>query len=119
MPSRKSVMCDCDAIRSAIVNHVRDEMLSDQDFAELTDFFKAFSDDTRLRILWALRIHELCVCDLAALLNMTKSAISHQLKRLRLAHLVKSEKRGREVFYSLADCHVEDIFTGGFEHIHE
>jgi len=119
MPTRKQIMCDCDAIHVDIVNRVQNDMLSDKDFADLANLFKMFADDTRLRILWALSKNELCVCDLAVLLDMTKSAVSHQLKKLRLANLIKNERRGREVFYSLADCHVRDIFENGLEHIHE
>jgi ArsR family transcriptional regulator len=78
-----------------------------------------FSDPTRVKILWALHCRRMCVCDLAVLLGMTKSAISHQLKSLRLTNLVKYEKQGKVVYYSLADEHVEDIFEKGFAHIHE
>jgi ArsR family transcriptional regulator len=112
-------MCDCDAIHIEIVERVQADMLPDTDFSNLTHLFKMFSDNTRLRILWALSKDELCVCDLAALLDMTKSAVSHQLKTLRLANLVKSEKRGREVYYSLADCHTRTIFENGLDHTHE
>jgi ArsR family transcriptional regulator len=78
-----------------------------------------FADNTRLRILWALSREPLCVCDLAALLGMTKSAISHQLKSLRLSNLVRYDRQGKIVYYSLADDHVHDIFEKGFEHILE
>ena len=74
---------------------------------------------TRTKILWALDIDEMCVCDLAALLNMTKSAISHQLRTLREANLVKFRKEGKIVFYSLSDNHVKDILEKGLEHISE
>ena len=87
------------------------------DFFELAGLYKAFSDPTRVKILWALHCHVMCVCDLAALLNMTKSAISHQLKTLRMSNLVKFQKQGKVVYYSLADDHVKDIFEKGFEHI--
>jgi ArsR family transcriptional regulator len=89
------------------------------DFHALVNLYKMFSDNTRLRVLWALSREEMCVCDLAALLGMTKSAISHQLKPLRLTNLVKYDKRGKVVCYSLADDHVRDIFEKGFEHIRE
>jgi ArsR family transcriptional regulator len=78
-----------------------------------------FADNTRVKILWALSCHSMCVCDLAGLLGMTKSAISHQLKSLRLSNLVKYEKQGKIASYSLADNHVRDIFEKGFEHIKE
>ncbi|MCL2230579.1 MAG: metalloregulator ArsR/SmtB family transcription factor [Treponema sp.] len=94
-------------------------MPKEEEFYDLADLYKMFADSTRVRILWALSNAELCVCDIAILLNMTKSAISHQLRALRLSNLVKYAKRGKEVYYSLADNHVKDIFEKGFEHIHE
>jgi ArsR family transcriptional regulator len=78
-----------------------------------------FADSTRVRILWALSHEKMCVCDIAVLLGMTKSAISHQLKSLRLSNLVKYKKQGKIVYYSLSDEHVKDIFEKGFEHIKE
>ena len=85
----------------------------------LADFFKVLGDSTRARIMWALDESEMCVCDLAVLLNMTKSAISHQLRSLRQANLVKYRREGKVVFYSLADDHVKQIFEKGLEHICE
>ena len=78
-----------------------------------------FADSTRVQILHALECSEMCVCDLAALLDVTKSAVSHQLKSLRLSNLVKFRRDGKNVFYSLADSHVKDILDRGFEHIDE
>ena len=112
-------VCDCEVIHGEVVEKVRMRMPKDEDFYDLADLYKMFSDSTRVRILWALSREEMCVCDIAVLLGMTKSAISHQLKSLRLANLVKYDKRGKEVYYSLADSHVRDIFEKGFEHIHE
>ena len=112
------VKCDCDVIHEEVVSQVRDMMPYGNEFFELAGLYKAFSDPTRIKILWALRCHEMCVCDLAALLEMTKSAISHQLKTLRMGNLVKFQKQGKVVYYSLADEHVKDIFEKGFEHIH-
>ena len=112
-------LCDCDVIHGELVGRVRKLMPKDEDFYDLADLYKMFSDSTRVRILWALSREEMCVCDIAVLLGMTKSAISHQLKSLRLANLVKYDKRGKEVYYYLADSHVKDIFEKGFEHIHE
>ena len=94
-------------------------MPKEEDFYDLADLYKMFSDSTRVRILWALSCEEMCVCDIAVLLGMTKSAISHQLRSLRFTNLVKYDKRGKEVYYSLADSHVRDIFEKGFEHINE
>jgi len=112
------VNCDCEVIHEAVVSHVRGMMPPAGDFNKLADLYKTYSDPTRVKILWALHCHEMCVCDLAVLLDMTKSAISHQLKSLRMGNLVKFWKQGKVVFYSLADDHVKDIFEKGFEHIH-
>ncbi len=88
-------------------------------FAQLGSLYKAFADPTRVKILWALKEESLCVCDLAALLNMTASAVSHQLKVLRLSSLVRYERKGKIVYYSLADDHVTEILACGFSHINE
>jgi len=116
--SKLVINCDCEVIHEETVNLVSSMMPPAKDFFDLASLYKAFSDPTRVKILWALHCHEMCVCDLAALLDMTKSAISHQLKTLRLSNLVKFQKQGKVVFYSLADDHVKDIFEKGFEHIH-
>lgn len=110
--------CDCNIIHHDVVSQVNAMMPPGIDFLELADLYKAFSDPTRVKVLWALHCHEMCVCDLAALLGMTKSAISHQLKTLRMSNLVKFHKDGKVVYYSLADEHVKDIFEKGFAHIH-
>ena len=115
--SDSTARCDCEVIHLEVVNQVSGMMPSDGEFFALSDLYKAFSDPTRVKILWALHCHEMCVCDLAALLDMTKSAISHQLKTLRMGNLVKFQKQGKVVYYSLADDHVKDIFEKGFEHI--
>jgi ArsR family transcriptional regulator len=116
---QKTPVCDCDVIHEEIVKKVRKTMPKEEDFYDLADLYKMFADSTRVRILWTLSREEMCVCDIAVLLGMTKSAISHQLRALRLSNLVRYEKRGKEVYYSLADSHVKDIFEKGFEHIHE
>jgi len=116
---KKLPVCDCEVIHEETVRKVIKKMPKDEDFYDLADLYKMFADSTRVRILWALSCEEMCVCDIAVLLGMTKSAISHQLKSLRLTNLVKYDKRGKEVYYSLADSHVKDIFKKGFEHIHE
>lgn len=87
---------------------------------DLSDFFKVMGDGTRIQLLWALEeCDELCVGDLAALLNMTPSAVSHQLRALRTAKLIRCRKDGKNVFYSLDDAHVKDILTKALEHIRE
>ena len=117
--AKKAPVCDCETIHKELVKKVSNIMPKEEIFYDLADLFKMYADSTRVRIIWVLSKEELCVCDIAVLLNMTKSAISHQLKSLRLANLVKYRKSGKEVYYSLADNHVKDIFEKGFEHIIE
>ena len=96
------------------------EMMPDEDeLCDLAELFKVFGDSTRIRILFVLFEAEVCVCDLAEALNMTQSAISHQLKILKQNKLVKSRREGKSVFYSLADDHVRTIISMGLEHIEE
>jgi len=111
--------CDCTVLHDEIVEEVRLNMPAEDDLFDLGDFFKIFGDSTRIRILWALLLHEMCVCDIAALLNMTKSAISHQLRILKQTRLIRSRKAGKVVFYSLNDAHIKDILSLGLEHINE
>lgn len=111
--------CDCDVIHAEIVERVSKVMPQDDELYDLSDFYKVFGDSTRIKIMWALDESEMCVCDLAVLLNMTKSAISHQLKSLKAANLVKFRKEGKVVFYSLQDEHVKEIIEKGLEHIRE
>jgi len=111
--------CDCDVIHEEIVNKVREKMPQEVILYDLADLFKAIGDSTRIKILWALDEEELCVCDIAYLLNMTQSAISHQLRVLKQAELVKSRREGKIVFYSLADEHIKQIFDQGLIHISE
>ena len=116
---KEQYSCDCEVIHEETVERVRGAMPDDDSFYSLANLYKMFADGTRVKILWALSREEMCVCDLAVLLGMTKSAISHQLKSLRLTNLVKNDKRGKVVYYALADSHVKDIFEKGFEHISE
>jgi ArsR family transcriptional regulator len=85
----------------------------------LAEFFKVFGDSTRLKILYALSMSEMCVCDLAALLSMSQSAISHQLKVLRQTRLIKYRKDGKVVYYSLDDDHIRRVFEQGLAHVNE
>ena len=112
-------VCKCESVHQDIVDAVSPQLLSTDEAIDLASLFKLFGDGTRVRILQALRVHELCVCDLACLLGMTKSAISHQLKALRLSNLVKFRREGQNVFYSLADEHVESILDLGLDHLRE
>lgn len=100
-------------------NITADEMLPDEDICDLADFFKVFGDSSRLKVLWALHQGELCVTHLAALLGMTAPAVSHQLKILRQSHLVRTRRDGKNIYYSLADDHVQRILELGLEHTDE
>jgi ArsR family transcriptional regulator, lead/cadmium/zinc/bismuth-responsive transcriptional repressor len=111
--------CDCEVIHEETVDRVRGKMPREETLYDLAELFKVFSDSTRIRILWALDEAEMCVCDIAFLLNMTQSAISHQLRVLRQADLVKSRREGKIVFYSLEDEHVRLMFEQGLIHISE
>ncbi len=113
----KDLICDCEVIHEDVVTKVKENMSRKNELTKLANFFKIFGDSTRISIINALDIHEMCVCDLAVLLNMTKSAISHQLRNLRNAGLVKSRREGKGVYYSLNDKHVQDIFEIGLDHI--
>lgn len=113
------LFCDCDVIHEETVNDTKKKMLEIKDYIDLASLFKLFGDGTRVKILHALEQNEMCVCDLAVLLGLTKSAVSHQLKALRLANLVKFRREGQIVYYSLADDHVKSIIDLGFEHITE
>ena len=113
----KQHICDCDMIHEKIVEDTRSRMQEEGEYLDLASLFKMFGAGTRVKILHALELNELCVCDLAALLGMTKSAISHQLKALRLSNLVKSRRDGQVIYYSLADDHVKYILDIGFDHI--
>ena len=112
-------MCDCDMIHEKTVENTRSRMQNEEDYLDLATLFKMFGDGTRVQILHALEHSELCVCDLAALLGMTKSAISHQLKALRLANLVTFRREAQIVYYSLADDHVKEIIDMGLEHLYD
>ena len=109
MHSEHSEICDCEQIHQDAVSLVR----------EVAELFKVFGDSTRARIICALSISELCVCDLACLLNMTQSAISHQLRILKQARMVKNRRAGKSVYYSLDDEHIRQLFDIAFEHVME
>lgn len=115
----KMDLCECNIIHEDVVERVRRQMPDETPVYEVSELFKVFGDSTRSRIICALRLEEMCVCDLAALLNITQSAISHQLRILRSSRLVKSRKQGRVVYYSLDDAHIGEIFSLAFTHIME
>ena len=120
MEDRYNVEC-CDFIHAHedVVEKVRQELPGEDTLYDLTELFRIFGDSTRVRILYVLFEAEMCVCDIAALLGMTQSAISHQLRALKNVRLVKSRREGKTVFYSLADDHVKTIIDQGLEHVQE
>ena len=111
--------CDCNEIHEDLLKIVNDTMPEETELYDLAELFKVFGDSTRIRILFVLFEAEVCVCDLAKALNMTQSAISHQLRILKQNKLVKSRREGKSIFYSLADDHVRTIIDQGREHIEE
>lgn len=115
--SRNEFSCDCNIIHQDVVKEVLSKMPDEITFYQLADLFKLIGDTTRCRILFALDQKEMCVCDLANVLNMTKSSISHQLAVLRRSHIVKPRKSGKEVYYNLEDEHIVKLFEIGLEHI--
>lgn len=111
--------CEVSVIHDDVLARVRDKMPPVEPVNEVSELFKVFGDPTRSRIICALNIEEMCVCDLAALLNMTHSAVSHQLRLLKVSRIVKSRKEGRVVYYSLDDAHIGEIFAMAFDHVME
>ena len=111
--------CDCNEIHEDLLKIVNDTMPEETELYDLAELFKVFGDSTRIRILFVLFEAEVCVGDLAKVLNMTQSAISHQLRILKANKLVNSRREGKSVFYSLADGHVRTIIAQGREHIEE
>ena len=112
-------VCEAHVLHDDVLQRVKAKMPEDIPLYEVSELFKVFGDSTRSRIICALRMEEMCVCDLSALLNMTQSAISHQLRILKQNKLVKSRREGKSIFYSLADEHVRTIIAQGREHIEE
>ncbi|MDO5477007.1 MAG: metalloregulator ArsR/SmtB family transcription factor [Eubacteriales bacterium] len=111
--------CDVEEVHADKVQLVHDQMPPEDRLYDLAELFKAFGDTTRIRILFALFEADICVCDLAASLNMTQSAISHQLRLLKQARLVSGRREGKQIVYYLADDHVRTIIEKGMEHIQE
>ena len=115
--SKNEFICDCNIIHQDVVRKTKSQMADKSTLNELSEFFRIIGDLTRVKILFALDKNEMCVCDIANVLNMTKSSISHQLGTLRKNGIVKCRKEGKEVFYSLDDDHVKEVFEVGMEHI--
>ncbi|MCI9575118.1 MAG: winged helix-turn-helix transcriptional regulator [Clostridiales bacterium] len=120
-PQAETCDSDCDYIHAHddVIQSVYEEMPEEEVLYDLAELFKVFGDSTRIKILYVLFQSEMCVCDIAQLLNMSQSAISHQLRVLKQAQLVKYRREGKTVFYSLADSHVTTILNQGLEHIEE
>ncbi len=111
--------CEFMHVHEEIVDRVKQVMPEEQQLLNLADFFKVFGDSTRIKILYVLSQSEMCVCDIATLLQMGQSAISHQLRVLKQMRLVTFRREGKTVFYRLADAHIETILAQGMEHIEE
>ncbi len=111
--------CETVEVHPALLSFVHEKLPDEEVLYDMAELFKVFGDSTRIRILYVLFEAEVCVCDLAEMLSMTQSAISHQLRILKQSKLVKSRREGKSVFYSLADQHVRTIIAQGQEHIEE
>lgn len=113
----QAAICDCNIVHEDVVSSAKASMLPEQDLLAISAIFKVLGDPTRARLVWALDQREMCVCDLAVTLNMTKSAISHQLATLKQAKIVKARRDGKNMFYSLDDQHITDIIELAREHV--
>lgn len=111
--------CDFINVHEDVVKKVLSNMPSDENLYDLAEFFKVFADSTRIKILYVLSQEEMCVCDIAQILGVSQSAVSHQLRILKQMQLVKFRREGKTVFYSLSDGHIESILNQGYEHINE
>ncbi|MCB5234983.1 MAG: metalloregulator ArsR/SmtB family transcription factor [Candidatus Cloacimonetes bacterium] len=111
--------CLCKLISSEEIDRIKKDMPDGETIANMAEFFKVFGDNSRLTLIYYLSRAELCVADLASLAGMSQSAVSHQLKTLRLMRLVKNRKEGTIVYYSLDDAHIDSLFKGALEHILE
>ena len=111
--------CEVPAVHNDLVSEVRAKLPEENSMQDLAELFKIFGDTTRIRILFVLFESEMCVCDMAETLNMTQSAISHQLRLLKSNGLIRARRHGKSVFYSLADDHVSTIIQQGWDHIME
>ncbi len=115
--AKNEFICDCNIIHNDIVEDTKMKMVDEDVFNKLAEFFKILGDTTRTKILFALDQNEMCVCDIANVLGMSKSSISHQLGTLRRCGIVRCRKSGKEVYYMLDDNHIKQLFEVGIEHI--
>lgn len=116
---KNELLCDCNMIHEDAVKSAKEKILDEETLLLISDFYKALSDSTRIKIINLLEKNELCVCDISVILNMTKSAVSHQLKNLREMNLIKAKRKGKEIWYSLADNHVREVFEISLSHVLE
>ena len=117
--SAEAERCEIECVHDSVVEQVSAALPDEDELFDLADLFKVFGDSTRIKILCALSYSELCVCDIAAVLSMSQSAISHQLRTLKQAKLVKNRRDGKTIYYSLADDHVQTIIGMAKEHLEE
>lgn len=115
----KSESCSCNVIHKEVVENVKNKLPKEETLYDLAELFKVFGDSTRIKIICSLFESEMCVCDLSVLLNISQSAISHQLRVLKSARLVKFRRAGKVIYYSLDDEHIKQIFYAGLHHITE
>ena len=115
----KSEYCSCNVIHKEVVENVKNKLPKEETLYDLAELFKVFGDSTRIKIICSLFESEICVCDLSVLLNISQSAISHQLRVLKSARLVKFRRAGKVIYYSLDDEHIKQIFDAGLHHITE
>lgn len=115
----KAALCKVSIIHEEVLDQVRREIRGDDSLMDMAELFKAFSDPTRLKLIGALMLSQMCVCDLAALLNVTQPAISHHLKTLRQTRLIKFRREGKVVYYTLDDEHVTLLYKMGLAHVDE
>lgn len=116
---RNESECESRIVHLDSVDRVREKMPDEDTLLDVAELFKVFGDSTRTRILSALNIEELCVCDISVLLNMSMSAVSHQLRILRQTKIVKSRRSGKEILYSLDDEHISHLYKTALEHLSE
>ena len=114
---KKEYICDCNIIHQQVVKDTKEKMLKEKTLKNMTTFFSVLKDPTRVKIICALDANEMCVCDIANVLNMSKSSISHQLGTLRRMDIVKCRREGKEVYYTLDDNHIKEVFEVALEHI--
>ena len=119
MMENKVESCSCNIIHKDVVEEVKDKLPQEEILYDLAELFKVFGDSTRIKIICSLFESEMCVCDLSALLNISQSAISHQLRVLKSSRLVKFRRAGKVIYYSLDDEHIKQIFDAGLHHITE